>query len=43
VPMVLFFLPGLFVAILTPAIIQINHWTWTARRRANPPRSALTP
>jgi len=26
VPMVLFFLPGLFVAILTPAIIQINHW-----------------
>jgi tight adherence protein C len=27
VPMVLFFLPGLFVAILTPAIIQINHWT----------------
>ena len=27
VPMVLFFLPGLFVAIMTPAIIQINHWT----------------
>src|SRR6185437_13295464 len=24
VPMVLFFLPGLFVAIMTPAIIQIN-------------------
>jgi tight adherence protein C len=27
VPMVLFFLPALFVAILTPAIIQINKWT----------------
>jgi tight adherence protein C len=27
VPMVLFFLPGLFVAIMTPAVIQINHWT----------------
>jgi tight adherence protein C len=27
VPMVLFFLPALFVAIMTPAIIQINHWT----------------
>ena len=27
VPMILFFLPGLFAAILTPAIIQINHWT----------------
>jgi tight adherence protein C len=26
VPMILFFLPGLFAAILTPAIIQINHW-----------------
>ncbi len=26
VPMILFFLPGLFVAILTPAAIQINHW-----------------
>jgi tight adherence protein C len=26
VPMVLFFLPALFVAIMTPAIIQINHW-----------------
>jgi tight adherence protein C len=26
VPMILFFLPGLFCAILTPAIIQINHW-----------------
>ncbi|HLW92306.1 MAG TPA: type II secretion system F family protein [Roseiarcus sp.] len=27
VPMVLFFLPALFVAILTPAIIQIYKWT----------------
>ena len=27
VPMILFFLPSLFVAILTPAAIQINHWT----------------
>ena len=27
VPMILFFLPGLFAAILGPAIIQINHWT----------------
>jgi tight adherence protein C len=27
VPMILFFLPGLFAAILTPAIIQINGWT----------------
>ena len=27
VPMIVFFLPGLFCAILTPAIIQINHWT----------------
>jgi tight adherence protein C len=27
VPMILFFLPGLFAAILTPAIIQINNWT----------------
>jgi tight adherence protein C len=26
VPMIVFFLPGLFCAILTPAIIQINHW-----------------
>jgi tight adherence protein C len=26
VPMIVFFLPGLFAAILTPAIIQINHW-----------------
>jgi len=26
VPMILFFLPGLFAAILTPAIIQINQW-----------------
>jgi hypothetical protein len=24
--MILFFLPGLFAAILTPAIIQINNW-----------------
>jgi tight adherence protein C len=27
VPMILFFLPGLFAAILTPAMIQINNWT----------------
>jgi tight adherence protein C len=27
VPMIVFFLPGLFAAILTPAIIQINQWT----------------
>jgi tight adherence protein C len=27
VPMILFFLPGLFAAILTPAAIQINGWT----------------
>jgi tight adherence protein C len=26
VPMILFFLPGLFAAILTPAAIQISHW-----------------
>ncbi|MDE3175853.1 MAG: type II secretion system F family protein [Pseudomonadota bacterium] len=26
VPMIIFFLPGLFAAILTPAIVQINHW-----------------
>lgn len=26
VPMILFFLPGLFAAILTPALIQINRW-----------------
>ena len=26
VPMILFFLPGLFAAILTPAVIQINNW-----------------
>jgi tight adherence protein C len=26
VPMILFFLPGLFAAILTPAIVQINKW-----------------
>jgi tight adherence protein C len=26
VPMILFFLPGLFAAILTPAIVQINNW-----------------
>lgn len=26
VPMIVFFLPGLFCAILTPAIVQINHW-----------------
>ena len=27
VPMILFFLPGFFAAILGPAAIQINHWT----------------
>jgi tight adherence protein C len=27
VPMILFFLPGLFFAILGPAVIEINHWT----------------
>ena len=27
VPMILFFLPGLFAAILAPAAIQINQWT----------------
>jgi tight adherence protein C len=27
VPMILFFLPGLFAAILTPAAIQINNWS----------------
>src|SRR5271157_2140821 len=27
VPMILFFLPGLFAAILGPAAVQINHWT----------------
>jgi tight adherence protein C len=27
VPMILFFLPGLFAAILTPAIVQINNWS----------------
>jgi tight adherence protein C len=27
VPMIVFFLPGLFAAILGPAAIQINHWT----------------
>ncbi len=27
VPMILFFLPGLFAAILGPAVIQIYHWT----------------
>jgi tight adherence protein C len=27
VPMILFFLPGLFCAILGPAVIQIYHWT----------------
>jgi tight adherence protein C len=27
VPMIIFFLPGLFAAILGPAVIQINHWT----------------
>jgi tight adherence protein C len=26
VPMILFFLPGLFAAILTPAVVQINNW-----------------
>ena len=26
VPMILFFLPGLFCAILGPAIVEINHW-----------------
>src|ERR1700722_15297386 len=26
VPMILFFLPGLFAAILTPALVQINNW-----------------
>jgi tight adherence protein C len=26
VPMIVFFLPGLFCAILTPAVVQINHW-----------------
>jgi tight adherence protein C len=26
VPMILFFLPGLFAVILSPAAIQINHW-----------------
>ena len=26
VPMIVFFLPGLFCAILGPAVIQINHW-----------------
>ena len=26
VPMIIFFLPGLFCAILTPAVIMINHW-----------------
>jgi tight adherence protein C len=26
VPMILFFLPGLFAAILAPAIVQINNW-----------------
>ena len=26
VPMVLFFLPALFIAIMTPAVVQINHW-----------------
>jgi tight adherence protein C len=25
-PMILFFLPGLFAAILTPAMVQINGW-----------------
>jgi len=24
--MVLFFLPALFIAIMTPAVVQINHW-----------------
>jgi tight adherence protein C len=27
VPMILFFLPALFIAIMTPALIQIFHWT----------------
>jgi tight adherence protein C len=27
VPMILFFLPGLFCAILGPAVVEINHWT----------------
>jgi tight adherence protein C len=27
VPMILFFLPALFCAILGPAVVQINHWT----------------
>jgi hypothetical protein len=26
VPMILFFLPRLFAAILTPAAVQINNW-----------------
>ena len=26
VPMIVFFLPGLFCAILGPAVVQINHW-----------------
>jgi tight adherence protein C len=26
VPMIVFFLPGLFCAILTPAVVMINHW-----------------
>lgn len=26
VPMILFFLPGLFCAILGPAVVEINHW-----------------
>jgi tight adherence protein C len=26
VPMILFFLPALFVVILTPALIQVMHW-----------------
>ena len=38
VPMILFFLPGLFAAILTPAMVQINGWNWPhlSRRRSRP-------
>ena len=40
VPMIIFFLPGLFCAILTPAIIQINHWNLSACIRQSAPGCA---
>ncbi len=43
VPMILFFLPVLFVVILGPTGIKISELHWPARRRDGGPSSRIAP